>query len=218
MTVLVPFLRHGFDFMVRSRLRGVWFRGDRPASRSIWAANHHSWWDPFVAHTVLARAGLSGGLVMDDESLAQFTFLRQLGIVGTSEVRAALRLVQDNRVLVVYPEAELRPPGPAGPLSRGAAWLAVHGEARLLAVAVRIVVRGHEAPEAYVDVRPVDAQGDSVMGTERLQETLTAALSEMDKALATEAPREPLPGFREVVRGRRSWDERLARIPQRRHR
>jgi 1-acyl-sn-glycerol-3-phosphate acyltransferase len=218
MTALVPFLRHGFDFMVRSRLRGVWLRGDQLAGPSVWAANHHSWWDPFVAQAVLARAGLDAGLIMDDESLARFTFLRPLGVVGTSEVRAALRLLQDNRVLVVYPEAELRPPGPPGPLSRGAAWLAIRGEAQLLAVAVRVVVRGHEAPEAYVDVRPVDPQGDAVTGTERLRETLTAALADVDKALATEAPREPLPGFRQVIRGRRSWDERLARIAQRRQR
>jgi 1-acyl-sn-glycerol-3-phosphate acyltransferase len=212
MKALGPVLRRGFDVMVRSRLRGVWLRGPTPTSRSVWAANHHSWWDPFVAQAVLTHSGLESGLVMDDGQLARFGFLRSLGVVGTSELRTGLELLRAGRVLVVYPESELRPPGPPGPLSRGAAWLALRAEAQLLAVAVRVVVRGHEAPEAYVDIRPVDSGGDPATGTEQLRDSLTAALSELDKALSTEAPRDPLPAYRHLVHGRRSWDERLARV------
>jgi hypothetical protein len=53
-------------------------------------------------------------------------------------------------------------------------------------------------------------EGDHVVGTTLLAETMSAALSSIDAALATADPREPLPGFRALVRGRRSWDERLA--------
>ncbi|MGH8776014.1 MAG: hypothetical protein ACRDWI_12875 [Jiangellaceae bacterium] len=66
MNVLVPFLEHGFEVMVRSRLRGVWVRGEPPVGPAVWAANHHSWWDPFVAHVLVTRAGRRAALVMDD--------------------------------------------------------------------------------------------------------------------------------------------------------
>jgi 1-acyl-sn-glycerol-3-phosphate acyltransferase len=212
--VLSPFLRQGLDYLVRSRLRGVWIRGNLPKERTVWAANHHSWWDPFVAQAVLTRSGQRGALIMDDANLSEFGFLRPLGIVGTSEVRTAVDLLRAGRVLVVFPEAELKPPGAPGALSRGAAWLALHADARLLAVATRVVVRGHEAPEAYVDISPVGAS-DDVTGTERLARTLTVALLELDSALAAGPPREPLPGYRQLVRGRRSWDERLAGVTHR---
>lgn len=71
-----------------------------------------------------------------------------------------------------------------------------------MAVAVRVVVRGHQAPEAYVSAA---AAGESLEGT------LTELLSTLDKELASADPREPLNGYRLVVRGKRSWDERLAR-------
>jgi 1-acyl-sn-glycerol-3-phosphate acyltransferase len=206
----VRLLRRGFEFMVRTSLRGVWVRGDPPVGRAVWAANHHSWWDPFVAQVMLDRAGRGAALVMDDENLSRFSFLRPLGVVGTRELRAAIELVRMGRVLVVFPEAELRAPGPLGPLYPGAAWLARRGEAQLLAVATRVSIRGHEAPEAHVHVQPVVYEGDHVVGTTRLAETMSAALSSIDAALATADPREPLPGFRALVRGRRSWDERLA--------
>ncbi len=114
---------------------------------------------------------------------------------------------------MIFPEAELRPPGSLGELGRGAAWLAARGGAQLLAVSVRVAARGHEAPEAYVDVVPVELDGDHVDGTARLADTLTATLADLDAKLLKEDPRRPLPGFRQVVRGRRSWDERLQRLP-----
>ena len=42
---------------VRGGLAGVWVRGRLPAEPVIWAANHHSWWGPFIAGKLLAGAG-----------------------------------------------------------------------------------------------------------------------------------------------------------------
>lgn len=197
--------------MVHARMRGIWVRGDPPSGSSVWAANHHSWWDPFVAHALLGLAGRDTGVVMDDANLAGFPYLRRVGVVGTRELRAAVGEVRRGRVMVIFPEGLLRPAGPPGPVARGAAWLAQRADAQLLSVGTRVTIRGHEAPEAYVDVVPVERAGDTAATTARLAESMRASLAGIDALIASADPRQPLPGFRQAVRGRRSWDERLSR-------
>lgn len=202
--------------MVRGRLRGVWVRGALPSGPVVWAANHHSWWDPFVADVLVRAGGRTIGVVMAEDGLNAFRFVRRLGVVGTTEVRAATKLVRDGHVLVVFPESEICPVGPPAALSRGAAWFAERSGAALVAAAVRVTVRGQEAPEAYVTLRPVALDGGSAASTQRLRAALTEELASIDQAIASTNPRDPLPGFTEAVRGRRSWDERLARLGRRR--
>ncbi len=59
-------------------------------------------------------------------------------------------------------------------------------------------------------MRPVDCTGGVDAATERLAEALRTGLAEIDAAAANTDPRSPLPGYRQVVKGRRSWDERIA--------
>jgi 1-acyl-sn-glycerol-3-phosphate acyltransferase len=203
-------LRVGLDRLVRSDLRGVWLRGTLPVGPFVWAANHHSWWDPFVASAVLGRAGRTACLLMDQDNLASFRFARRLGVFGTREPRAGLGYLAAGRDLVVFPEGELRPAGPLGPLANGAAWFATQAGVPLVAVAVRVAVRGHQAPDAYVSVATVAAEPDVALWTKRLAEDLHRMLSTLDDQFSQAHPREPLPGFRSVVTGKRSWDERIA--------
>lgn len=200
---LARFLRLGFAVMVRSNLRGVWLRGELPPEGFVWAANHHSWWDAFVALAALETERREAGLLMDPANLARFGFLRGLGALGTNELRAGLREIRAGRALIVFPEGELRPPGPLGPLGRGAGWLARHARAPLVAVAVRLALRGQQAAEAYLDAAPATP--------ETLQTSLSARLAALDAELLRADPRAPLPGFKRVVAGRPSWDERLER-------
>lgn len=211
MTLASSFLHEGFRVMVRGRLRGVWLRGELPPGPVVWAANHHSWWDPFVADVLVRGHGRRTAVVMAEDSLAAYGFLRRLGVLGTGEVRAAVTAVGAGDVLVVFPEAELLPAAAPGPLAPGAAWYAQRTGATLVCAAVRVLARGHEAPEAYVDLRSVEVGGGTAPTTARLAATLRDALAEIDATTATSDPREPLPGFQPVVRGRRSWDERIAR-------
>ena len=210
-TVLDSLLREAFVRMVHARMRGVWVRGAPPSGPAVWAANHHSWWDPFVAHALLGLADRETGVVMDDANLAGFPFLRRVGVLGTRELKAVTDEVRRGRVMIIFPEGELRPAGPPGPIARGAAWLAGRADAQLLSVGMRVTMRGHEAPEAYVDVVPVRRQLDPLATTTRLAETMRASLADIDALIAESDPRLPLPGFRQAVRGRRSWDERLSR-------
>ncbi len=202
----------GLDRMLRSGLRGVWLRGELPGSPFVWAANHHSWWDPFVAAAILRRRNRQACLLMGQENLSRYGFVRRLGVFGSSEPRTGLRYLHEGRVLIAYPEGELRPAGPPGPLAFGAAWFAVRAGVPLAAVAVRLAMRGHQAPEAYVSVEAVPTAAQLSDTTARLAATLEASLSQVDGQLAGSDPRSPLAGFAPVVRGRRSWDERIDAI------
>jgi 1-acyl-sn-glycerol-3-phosphate acyltransferase len=194
---------------VRGGLAGVWVRGRLPAGPVVWAANHHSWWDPFIAGELLTGAGHRMVLLADVASLRRYRFARHIGVVGTDELRTALAAMRSGAVLVVYPEGRLLPAGPPAPLAPGAAWSAARAPARLCSVAVRVLMRGRQYPEAYVVFSEVDAAGPLPEVTGRLRERLREDLRGVDCLSAHAEPREPLPGFTCVVRGRRSWDERV---------
>ncbi|GGK02846.1 1-acyl-sn-glycerol-3-phosphate acyltransferase [Pilimelia anulata] len=196
-------LGHAARRLVRRGLRGVWLAGDRPPGPVVWAANHHCWWDPFVALALLDRPGSP---LLSRENADRYRFVRRLGGFAADEPRRGLALLGRGRTLIVYPEGELRPAGPPGPLAGGAAWLARRGGVPLWSAATRVVVRGHQAAEAYVCLRPVPGGG-----TAALAEGLAADLAALDAAVAAADPRAPLPGYRPAVAGRRSAEELLGR-------
>lgn len=204
-------LRVGADRLVRGGLRGIWLRGTLPAGPFVWAANHHSWWDPFVAFGVLGRLRRPACLLMQADNLSRYAFARRLGVFAATEPRTGLRHLDQGRVLVLFPEGELRTPGVVGPLAPGAVWYATRTGVPLQAVAVRVVMRGHQSPEAYARVETVTLDGTEsrTEATGRLRSALDAGLALLDTELATTDPRQPPAGFRLVVRGKRSWDERL---------
>jgi 1-acyl-sn-glycerol-3-phosphate acyltransferase len=191
-----------FEQLLKGGLRGVWVRGEAPPGGAVWAANHHSWWDGFVANAVLLHSGHHPSLVMDADNLRQFSFLRELGALPADQPRTALAALRDGRTVIIFPEANLRPPGALGPVAPGASWLARRGGAPLVVAATRVVLRGQQKPEAYLDVSPC-APAD-------LTEQLGQRLQRLDAELADSDPREPLPGFSQVVSGRASWDERIS--------
>ena len=197
----------GFDQLVRSNLRSVSVRGTLPAAPVIWAGNHHSWWDAFVASAVLRHEHHTATLVMDAENLASFGFLKPLGLVPSDRPRAGLTALREGRTLVILPEGELLGPGPMRPLHRGAGWYADHTTAPLVPVSLRVVIRGHQHPEALVDL------GEPVQGAD-LAEAMGTQLTALDHVIATADPREPLPGFRQILSGRRSFDERIGQLAE----
>jgi 1-acyl-sn-glycerol-3-phosphate acyltransferase len=197
-------LTAGFTQLVHRGLRGIWVRGELPCAGVVWAANHHSWWDGFLASAVLHEQHRQASLLMDSDNLRAFGFLRSAGVVSTRQPRQALQMLREGRVLVIFPEGELRSPGPLRPVARGAAWLGLRAPAPVVPVAVRVINRGHQYPEALVDI---GAQVDP----EKLPDALATAVRELDATLLDADPRLAVPGFRCAVAGRVSWDERISR-------
>jgi hypothetical protein len=192
--------------MLRGGLRGVWRRGALPPpDGALWVANHHSWWDGFVANAVLRHAGHRPALVMDADNLQTFRFLEDIGALPADQPRRALAALRDGRTVIIFPEGELRPTGPLGPVAAGATWLARRGAVPVVLAATRVVLRGQQKPEAYVDLHLAAADVD-------LGEELAGLLRRLDDELSSGDPRQPLPGFSLVVPGRSSWDERISRV------
>ncbi len=194
----------GLTQLVRRGLRGVWVRGELPASAAIWAANHHSWWDGFVAAAVLREQQRPAALLMDGDNLDAFRLVRSVGVISAQRPRLALQVLREGRVLVIFPEGELYSPGPLRTVARGAGWFGRQAPAAVVPVAVRVASRGHQHSEAFVDIAPEAGPAD-------LPAALASRLGQLDAALLSADPRRPLPGFRCAVKGRLSWDERLNR-------
>ncbi|MDQ6937655.1 MAG: 1-acyl-sn-glycerol-3-phosphate acyltransferase [Actinomycetota bacterium] len=208
-------LRLGFDRLVMRELRGVWVRGHVPRTGAVWITNHHSWWDVFATVALLRREHPGRpGVLMDPANLATMPFLRHAGALGTGELRTAVARVRGGDVMIIFPEGDLRPAGPLGPVRPGAEWIARWADAPVVVAATRVVLRGRQAPEAYLDLEPTAGSGDG--GRDRSWElgppaALAHRLTVLDEELAHSDPDVPLPGFREVVSGARSWEERIAR-------
>jgi hypothetical protein len=205
-------LRAGLHRMVAGGLRGVWQGGDLPDGAFVWAANHHSWWDPFIASALLNGLHREPSLIVRQDNLDAYRFVRRLGVFGTAEPRRGLDYLGRGRVLVVFPEGRLRAPTATGPVAGGAAWYARTARVPLCAVAVRVLMRGHQAAEAYVSVAPVDSAGSTAAATQHLRSTLDGLLHSIDTRNDGSDPETPLPGFQQVLGGRRSWHERIDTI------
>lgn len=229
-------VRVGLYQLVRRNLRGVWVRGELPVAPAVWISNHHSWWDFFVAAAALREAGgPPAGVLMDPENIANRDFYRVgAAAVGTDQLRAAVELIGAGHVLVVFPEGQLRPAGPLGPTRTGADWLARQAGVPLFPVAIRVVLRGQQAAEAYMNIgesRPATPRrprgdppgrpgelgglGESGAGDDPAGQALATLLAGLDTELARADPEQPLPGFRRLMPGVRSWPERFGARPER---
>jgi len=118
-------------------------------------ANHASWLDPFILPLVMARkpavlamtklwrtpgVGLVmrmyGRLAIPLRRGAVDTQAFRRGAVDTRAFRRALAALQDDRLLIVFPEGGITPDGTLRPFQRGAALLAARADAPLLPVAL----------------------------------------------------------------------------------
>lgn len=186
---------------VRSGLGGVWVGGSVPAGAAVLAPNHHSWWDGYVLREVAVTCGEPFSVLMDARQLARFPFLRRVGALRAGELRAAVRRARAGW-LVVFPEGELHPAGPLRGVERGAGWLARSADVPLVPVALRVVLRGAQWPEAYLRFGPPVTAGE-------LAGALAQHLAALDADLHRSVPEEPLAGYLRLVPGRASRSVRV---------
>lgn len=188
-----------FDQLVRLSLKGVWVRGEIPSGPVVWAMNHHHWWDAFASGSVLRTQGQRPTVLVSNENLASFGLLNWIDAVPAAAPERAVEALRAGRPLIIMPEGRMLAAGTLGPLRGGAGRIAAQAQVPLLPVALRVVMRGSQHAEAFIDI-------SEAVSAEDLAPVLRHSLTAMDDALATADPAHPLPGYRAVVPGRGSVD------------
>ncbi|MBV9775069.1 MAG: lysophospholipid acyltransferase family protein [Gemmatimonadetes bacterium] len=171
----------------------------------ILAANHVSWWDPFLLVALDEALGTEGYALMDAGNLRGLPFFARLGAVpldraSPARMRAGLRtaaarLDRPGRAVWMFPQGRLRPAHlrPLG-LHPGVALLArLAPGAVVVPAAFQYAFAEHPAPAALAWLgEPISHEiiaGPG--GVERLERAMEAGLRGIDAALAGDAP--PLP-------------------------
>jgi 1-acyl-sn-glycerol-3-phosphate acyltransferase len=196
---------------VRHDLAGVWgvHEAAVPPGGAIVVANHHSWWDGYLAGLIARRHGRPFGVLVDERTLRRYPFFRRVGALGTAELRAAVRHAAAGGWLFVFPEGRLSPPGPPAPFAPGAATLSRLAGAPVLPLAWRVVVRGEQYPEIYVRCGAALPPAAAVAEQHAAVSGLLARI-EHDVWAAAD-PEAALPGYQPWWRGRRSSHTRVQR-------
>lgn len=184
-------------------LRGVYLQGELPSSPLVLAMNHHSFYDGHLVWLLGRISGRPTSLLVAEENLKAFPILSLVGALEAHRVREALRRLRRGEWVAVFPEGAMRYPGPLGPVRPGAFWLAKRAEVALLPVAARVTLRGFEHPEAFLLV------GKPLSPEQSLREELERLLDQLDQRLRETHPRHVPEGFRQVLKGRQSLDERM---------
>lgn len=192
-------------FSLRRGLRGVYVRGAwqaLPPGGVLLAANHHSWWDPYLAWLVgqKLRRPLSG--LMLRETVERFPFFRAHGALPTTAVREALRRLARGELLIVFPEGGIRVAGRVEAVRPGLEFLAGRARLPVYPVAFRVVLRGAQYPEAFLLLGEPAAPAE-------VPNALNALLTRVEADLAEADPEAPVPGYEPWHGGTRSLHERL---------
>ena len=200
---VLPWLIHR---SLRRGLHGVYARGAwsaLPPGGVLLAANHHSWWDPYLGWLLGRTLNRPLNGLMRAETLARFPFFRGQGAISTTEVRGALRRLREGEDLMIFPEGALRAAGRVKGVEPGLAFLAARARVPVYPVALRVTMRGAEHPEAFLLLGDATPPEDIEAALNTLLETLEAELSAAD-------PEAPLAGFTAWSGGARSTHERTA--------
>ena len=196
---------------VRHDLAGVWGVEEAalPDAGAVLVANHHSWWDGYLAWLLARRHGRPFAVLVDEATLVRYPFFRRLGALATSELRTAVRRASAGAWLFVFPEGRLLAPAAPGPFASGAATIARLAQVPVVPCAWRVVVRGAQYPEVYVRCGAVlarSAQPDEQRAAvARLLARIERDLADADDAEA------PLPGYDSWYPGRSSTQARVQR-------
>ena len=110
-------------------------------------------------------------------------------------------------MLFIFPEGRLEPPGPMADVHRGLSFLASQAPAPVYPLALRVVVRGAQHPEAFVVL------GERLEPHETLPQTYKEAVNglllELDAFISQAEPEAPPEGFEAWLTGQESFHTRM---------
>lgn len=191
---------------LRRGLRGIYVRGswdELPQSGVLLAANHHSWWDPYLAWLIGQRLKRPLSGLMLTETVERFPFFRAHGALPKGAVREALRRLGRGELLILFPEGGIRVTGRVQQVEPGLAFLSRRAGVPVYPVAFRVTLRGAQYPEAFLLLGEPGAPED-------IGDALNALLEKLETDLAEADPETPLPGYTPWSEGTSSLHERVA--------
>ena len=198
---------------LRSGLHGVYTQGDwdaLPKRGYIIAANHHSWWDAYLVWLIKRRVAQPLGGLMGEAQLSRFRFFRRMGVLSQREVREALRRLERGEAMIIFCEGGIRPAGEVKKVEEGVAFLAQKANVPVYPLALRVVMRGAQHPEALLVLgERLEFIEDRATLSEEVKVKLNALLQTVDQTLQRANPEVPPPGYEAWLTGPESFHERM---------
>lgn len=169
--LLTPFWKWYIANSVRGHFDAVRLHLEQPdlaPTPTLWQATHISWWDGYLGVLLSGHLGLQHRVMMLEENLSKYRFLRFVGAFGVERgsARGALESLryaaaelqhEQARGLMMFPAGDIGSPyqRPA-PYQAGAASLAVQiaksAPIAVRSVAIRLEYLGASKPEALLRV------------------------------------------------------------------
>jgi 1-acyl-sn-glycerol-3-phosphate acyltransferase len=199
---------------------------DTAPTATLWHASHVSWWDGYLGVALARHLNLEFRVMMLEENLSKYRFLRFAGAFGLERgnargalqsIRYAVQELQATppRAMLMFPAGEIGSPHvrPA-PYESGASSLALHAAKTaplsVRAVAFRLEHRGAAKPEALIRVS-APRLVQSGAKTADLSTLMRADLERETEALRTDLERDDFTGYEPILRGgvsvQQGWDE-----------
>jgi 1-acyl-sn-glycerol-3-phosphate acyltransferase len=189
---------------------------------TLWHATHISWWDGYLGVALAQHANLEFRVMMLEENLSKYRFLRFVGAFGVDRgnARGALESIRYGvselhtapaRGLLMFPAGDIGSPyARPAPYQPGAASLALQA-AKLealpvRAVAIRLEHRGAAKPEALLRVSAPRVVHVG-MKTAELTDLMRGDLERETKALQDDLTHDTLERYEPILRGNLSVQE-----------
>ena len=226
--LLEPFWKWYIANSVRGHFDAVRLHLEQPdpiPTPTLWQATHVSWWDGYLGVLLSGHLGLTHRVMMLNENLSKYRFLRFAGAFGVERgnARGALESLRyaaaelqhaKARGLMMFPAGDIGSPfeRPA-PYQSGAASLAVQvaktAPIAVRSVAIRLEHLGASKPEALLRVSAPRIVTSGIR-TKDLSALLQRDLERETALLQTDLETGKLEGYAVMLRGagsvQESWD------------
>lgn len=221
-------LRRWLGRVLRRRFHGVYLfgaehlRGLDLAPPVIGCVNHTNWWDGFALYVLSARLLPHDiYLAMEEKNLRRYRFFTWMGVFGIDltdrraalpGLRYALRLLRPGRLVWMFVQGQLFPPGVPIEARPGALFLARRTGARLLPLVLRYEWLSESRPSIFVSVgTPLEASTT----TDELAAALNTLYAGLDEKLSPLDLRGAETLFPSRMSVNKRWDYLLHRLRRR---
>jgi 1-acyl-sn-glycerol-3-phosphate acyltransferase len=200
---------------MRRGLHAIWHQGnweDLPKTGIIFASNHPSWWDMYICWLIGQKLDRPLSGIFRDKTLKTFPFFRHIGGIGQREIREALRRLNKGHILQLFPSGDMQYKQ-LNHSHQGTAFLAAKSKSWVYPLALHVVVRGAQKPEAFVilgeKLEPCDHPAQF---TSELERRINLMLENLEEQLSKTHPEAKPEGFEAWLKPTLRFDQRIIKL------